>query len=104
MKYQCDGYSTFNNEYQCGGDSKFKLRNEIFEKFDWKSISNINLVDIRYSISNINLLDIRYSNVKISQSDIQIQSQKGFFKEILNIEYQSGGYSIFNMVDIQNSN
>ena len=39
-------------------------------------ISNINLVDIRYSISSVNLVDIRYSNVKICQSDIQIQCQK----------------------------
>ena len=54
-------------------------------------------MDIGYSISSINLVDIRYSDVKIRQINIQIQSQKDFFKEILNIQYQSGGYSIFNI-------
>ena len=45
-------------------------------------------------MSNINLVDIRYSKVKISH---QIQGQKFFLKEILNIGYQSGGYSIYNI-------
>ena len=40
---------------------KYQSQTDFFTK-----ISNINLVDIRYSISNINLVDIRYSNVKIS--------------------------------------
>ena len=49
------------------------------------------------SISNIPQIDIRYSYVKIYHSNIEIQSQKWFFLESLNIEYKSGGYSTFNI-------
>ena len=52
------------------------------------SISNINLVDIRYSISNINLVDIRYSNVKISYSDLNSRKKQIFlYKFLPNFEY-----------------
>ena len=35
IEYQSGVYSTFNIEFQYGGDSKFKLRNELFEKFEY---------------------------------------------------------------------
>ena len=54
-------------------------------------------MDIQYSLSNINLVDIRFSDVKICQSDIQIQTKNDIIKEILNIQYQSGRYSTFNI-------
>ena len=43
-------YLTFNIEYQYGGYSKFKLRNDIFEKFVYR-ISIWLIFDIQYTIS-----------------------------------------------------
>ena len=62
IQYQSGGYSIFRCENPPRVIFKFKAKNDFLKKF---LISNINLVDIRYSISNINLVDIRYSDVKI---------------------------------------
>ena len=70
--------------YQSGGYPIFKY------EYEYRTV-----IQIRYLISSVNLVDIRYSNVKICQSDIQIQCQNDIFLESLNIQYQSGGYSIF---------
>ena len=35
LNIESGGYLTFNIEYQYGGVSNFKLRNEIFEKFEY---------------------------------------------------------------------
>ena len=62
------------------------------------SVSNINLVAIRYSNLDINLVDIRYTNVKIIQIKIRKSNPKNEIFEpnyILNIKYESDGYSIF---------